>query len=69
MKQPTPKPGYACTYHHDGTVSYWNVWFQQWERMDARDFSDDLLKTLNDEERDRIRRICNQERHRHPHGR
>lgn len=48
---PTIKTGFRCTFHRDGTVSFWNVLGQCWERRPALGISSDLLATLNDTER------------------
>jgi hypothetical protein len=44
--------------HRDGTVTFWNVYTQQWERLCAMDISDDTLATLPHEERERIIRLA-----------
>ena len=42
------------TYHRDGTVTLWNVYTQQWERIAADRVSDQIMASLNDAERRRI---------------
>lgn len=32
MKEPKIKPDFRPTLHRDGTVSFWNVFSQSWER-------------------------------------
>ncbi len=53
---------YKTTYHRDGTVTYWNVYAQQWRRVKASDMSAENLATMDNEERARI------ERHAKKHG-
>lgn len=53
----TIKAGYRTTYHKDGTVSYWNVYTQQWERCEAGEIDDRILASMNQQERDRIARM------------
>lgn len=55
--KPTIKPQYGTTYHRDGTVSYWNVYLQQWKRQAARRISDEVLSTLPAKERARIAKM------------
>lgn len=53
---PTIKTGYRSTFHRDGTVSFWNVLEQRWERRHAAHIPDAVLATLNDAERNAIAR-------------
>lgn len=52
----TIKAGYKTTCHDDGTVSYWNVYTQQWERREAGAIEDRVLASMTQQERDRIAR-------------
>lgn len=52
--KPKIKPNQAITIHRDGTVSFFDVLAQQWERMPARHFNGNLLATLPQEDRNRI---------------
>jgi nitrate reductase alpha subunit len=54
--QPTIKPDLANTYHRDGTVSYWDIYCQQWRRDD--DPSDEALASMTDAERARMISHC-----------
>ena len=51
-------------FHRDGTVTYWDVYRQQWVRRSASDILDDpvwgdmILATLPESERARIARIA-----------
>lgn len=45
------------TYHRDGTVTLWNVYTQQWERL--RRPSDSVLGSLNCKDRARVIKHCN----------
>ena len=47
---------YPTTCHRDGTVTYWSVYRQQWERIDADLMSDETLATLTAAERTRVAR-------------
>ena len=51
---PTIKENRANTYHRDGTVSYWDVYRQQWQRSSS--VSDQVLASMNDAERARVQR-------------
>jgi len=53
-KNETIKSNLACTFHHDGTVSYWDIYKQQWDRMNAGSIRSSVLSSLNDNERVRI---------------
>lgn len=48
---------YRTTFHHDGSVTIWSVYRQQWERLDVSDLSDETLATLSPRERARIARM------------
>lgn len=52
------KPNYKTTYHKDGTVSYWDVFSQSWERSDAAEISDRILASMSQPERDRIAKMA-----------
>ena len=56
--KPTVKSGYQSTYHRDGTVSFWNVNRQQWQRRDAEAIPSSVLSTLDNTERTRIARMA-----------
>ena len=43
------------TYHDNGDVTYWDVYRQQWRTNLASEISDDILASLDGDERDRIR--------------
>lgn len=57
---PTIKPHYGTTYHRDGTVSYWSVYLQQWQRVSAYALTNrhDDFASLSEEERKRISRMA-----------
>jgi hypothetical protein len=55
--KPTVKPHGRNTYHRDGTVSYWDTFFQSWRRKDAGLISNNTLATMSDKERARIARM------------
>ena len=57
-RQPTIKADNANTYHRDGTVSYWDVYRQTWDRWPAAAIDDDVLATMTDTERKRIARMA-----------
>ena len=50
------KSRYANRYHRDGTVTFWDVHAQQWERWQARDMvvSTEIMGSMLPEERNRI---------------
>ena len=50
------KADMECTYHRDGTVSYWSVYRQCWSRTTAYDLCNrhNDYAALNDKERKRI---------------
>ncbi len=52
--KPTIKPKQQTTYHRDGSVSFWNVMTQQWERKSATHIPDAVLSTMSQTERERI---------------
>lgn len=51
---PTIKPNYQTTFHRDGTVSYWSVYRQQWERKAADAIADEDTAAMRSEDRERI---------------
>ena len=53
--KPTIKSDGANTYHGDGTVSYWDVMSQQWGRTQADCIGHNILATMNDDERSKIK--------------
>ena len=53
---------YKTTYHRDGTVTVWNVYTQQWERIAADQVSDQILASLNETERRRIGKMAERAR-------
>jgi len=36
---PKRKPNWANTYHRDGTISYWSVYEQRWQRTPDRELA------------------------------
>jgi hypothetical protein len=56
-EKPTIKSNLACTFHRDGTVSYWDIYKQQWDRMNAGSIRSSVLSSLNDNERVRINKM------------
>jgi hypothetical protein len=52
--EPVVKPEYAMTFHRDGTVSYWDVFEQQWRRGADASIPDAVLASMNNAERYRI---------------
>ena len=51
---------YKTTYHRDGTVTYWSVYLQQWQRVSAYELTNrrDDYASLSDDERRRISRMA-----------
>lgn len=49
-------PNLEPTYHRDGSVTLWNVYNQQWERLDEP--SDRILASLNVSQRERVIKHC-----------
>ena len=45
---------YENTYHADGTITYWNVYRQNWERRAASDIPDRVLASMRSDEREKI---------------
>lgn len=52
--KPTIKHNLNNTYHQDGTVSYWDVYRQQWDRRPADRIDDSALVSMAEYERRRI---------------
>jgi hypothetical protein len=50
-----PRTG-RTTYHRDRTVTVWDVYQQQWRRLDAADALRQLGPTLTADERERMAR-------------
>lgn len=50
--KPTVKENLSNTYHRDGTVSYWSVYNQQWQRKCIVPNAE--LAAMNEGERRRI---------------
>jgi len=53
---------YKTTYHRDGTVTVWDVYSQQWCRIDADQVSDQILASLDETERRRIGKMAKRAR-------
>lgn len=45
------------TYHRDGTVTYWDVYRQAWQRKAADAIPAKILTTFNDRERTRVAKM------------
>ena len=45
----------GTTCHADGAVTYWDVYRQQWQTEFADSIGDEILASLSDDERSRIR--------------
>ena len=54
MTRPNWKPDAAPTYHRDGTVSYWDVYLQQWARQPAHEIRDEVQASQCDVFRRRV---------------
>ena len=54
----TIKSNYRTTFHRDGnrdgSVSFWNVYQQQWVREQASQFSDQDLASMSNSDRERV---------------
>ncbi len=50
----TIKSNYMTTFHRDGSVSYWNVYQQQWVREQASEVSDQDLASMSSGDRERV---------------
>jgi hypothetical protein len=61
-KTPAIKPGYKTTYHRDGSVSYWSVALQRWQRTSAYALTNrhEDYAALSDSERARVSRTATQ---------
>ena len=56
--KPTIKPEMKTTVHRDGSVSYWSVNNQVWQRVGAGDLIQSKdFPTLNEQERARISKM------------
>ena len=57
---PTIKNNYGTTYHRDKTVSFWNIYTQQWERDTAYNITcrHKVYASLNDAERRKISKMA-----------
>ena len=54
IPKPSRKAGRANTYHRDGTVSYWDVYAQQWDRQRVSQIPHHNLASMDAAERARI---------------
>jgi hypothetical protein len=45
---------YKTTFHRDGTVTFWNVYEQQWNRTEASQISDQNLASMSEADRNRV---------------
>lgn len=54
--KPKRKAGYESTFHRDGTVSYWDIYAQNWRRQSAASIRDEVLRSFDSEEVDRVRK-------------
>lgn len=59
MNTPLIKPNFGTTCHRDGTVSYWSVYLQQWQRISAYALTNrhDDFAALSEHERARISKM------------
>lgn len=48
---------YRSVFHRDNSVTFWDVYQQQWVRYAAVSIPDRLLATLPSNERDRVLRL------------
>ncbi len=51
---PTPKSALENTYHRDGSVSFFDVYLQSWSRCAADHISDQVLASMDEDERSQI---------------
>lgn len=49
---------FRTTFHRDGTVTYWNVYQQRWQRQRASSISDSDLSTMSAKDRARTLRMA-----------
>ena len=49
---------YKSKFHHDGSVTLWNVYQQRWQRIRASRISDEILASLSRGERSRVARMA-----------
>jgi hypothetical protein len=61
--EPTIKPKQKITIHRDGSVSYWSVYLQQWQRVSAMALTDrhDDYAALTESDRAKISRAALQQ--------
>lgn len=52
--KPQISPNLKTTFHRDGTVSYWDVFLQGWQRIPVGAVSDKVLSSLPPDERERL---------------
>lgn len=43
----TTKPKYSATLHLDGTITFWNVYTQQWQTQPIASISGDNLRSMS----------------------
>lgn len=55
-RKPTIKPHCQMTVHQEGTISFWSVLRQAWERRPAADIGAVDLATMSQQDRDAIAR-------------
>ncbi len=55
---PTYQPDGNPTYHADATVSYWDVFRQQWQREPAANIRDEVHASYDDEFRALVARMA-----------
>lgn len=53
---PKYKADRTNTYHKDGSVSYWNVFLQQWCRDRVDQIPDRVLASMSDDDRAKVAR-------------
>jgi hypothetical protein len=54
----TIKSNYQTTFHRDGTVSYWDVYQQQWVRQAASQVRDQDLASMGSSDRERVQKMA-----------
>lgn len=49
---------YKSKFHRDGTVTFWNVYEQRWNRQVAKRISADNLSSMSESDRKRVLKMA-----------
>jgi len=61
--EPKIKKNGKCTFHRDGTISYWDIYCQKWARIEIMSVESSIMASLTAAERRRVRKTQKEQGH------